>query len=46
MRGMGAYLGVKHLMFVLEETDTDEAVCSRKVASERRVVDAIRSLYL
>ena len=34
----------KYLGYVLDESGTDEADCSRKVVSERRVVSAIRSL--
>ena len=34
----------KCLGCVLEESDTDERECGRKVASERRVASAIRSL--
>ena len=34
----------KYLGCVLEESDTDEAECNRKVASGRRVACAIRSL--
>ena len=34
----------KYLGCVLEESDTDEAECSRKVASGRRVEGAIKSL--
>ena len=34
----------KHLRCVLDESGTDGAECCRKVASGRRLVDAIRSL--
>ena len=34
----------KYLGYVLDESGTDRAECSRKVASGRRVVGAIRSL--
>ena len=34
----------KYLGCVLDESSTDEAECSRKVASERRVGGAIKSL--
>ena len=34
----------KYLRCVLDESDTDEAECSRNVASGRRVSGAIRSL--
>ena len=33
----------KHLGCVLDESDTDGAECNRKVASGRKVADAIRS---
>ena len=33
----------KYLGLVSDETGTDEAVCCRKMASERRVAGAIRS---
>ena len=35
----------KYLGFVLDEAGTDKAECSREVASGRRVVGAIRSLF-
>ena len=34
----------KYVGYVLDESGTDGAECSRKVASGRRVADAIRSL--
>ena len=34
----------KYLECILDESDTDEAECSRKVVSGRRVAGAIRSL--
>ena len=34
----------KYLGYVLDESGTDEGECSRKVASERRVAGAIKSL--
>ena len=34
----------KYLGCILDESDTDESECSRKVACERRVAGAIRSL--
>ena len=34
----------KYMGFVLDESDTDGAECSRKAASGRRVASAIRSL--
>ena len=37
-------LEFKYLGFILDESGTDEAECSRKVVSERRVAGAIRSL--
>ena len=39
-----ACLRIRYLRCVLDESGTDEAVCSRKVASVRRVAGAIRSL--
>ena len=35
----------KYLGCVLDESGTDEAECRRKLASERRVGDAIRPLF-
>ena len=36
----------KYLGCVLDESVTDKAECSRKVASGRRVADAIRSVVI
>ena len=35
---------LKYLGYVLDESDTDGVECNRKVASEKRYADAIRSL--